>query len=587
MRRLLPLLSLAAGCKLFVDPTIAETCEDLGTCDGDGDGDADTDTPAGDADGDGYTVADGDCNDGNADIHPGAAEVCDDGGVDENCDGLVNDEDPAVTGTVEIYADLDGDGWGDVADGQACRPSDGQAELPGDCDDGDAAVNPDAEELCNNGKDDDCDGTPGECLPYEGAMGRVFASPAVVSSGPDELFGLWATAGDLTGDARDDLALSGPTAASGAGVVLLFSGLVSEDGRLATDADASIRGDAGSYLGVGMATGDLDGDGQADIVVRDTDDVAHVFAGPLDGELTASDVWMRVESVGEGSLEAGALVVADLSGDGTADLLLGDQYAGVSPDRGAVYGFDSPHASGRFDGPSEADRVLEGSADGTPGFELATGDFDGDGVLDIVTSDPYAATPVTPSGQLWIVRDGPATGTTSISDVSDAVSGTREGGLFGITLATGDLDGDGRDDLVAGAPGSSPTSGGQVFVFQGAPEGMRTVTSARTTIAQPEVETYMGYEVVVADISGDGQADLAIAEPAADAERGAIHLLYGPIPGGRQEPSALDAVIRGSVAEVLYGYGLHAAGDLDGDGSHELAVSGDINAVDVLFGGGW
>jgi hypothetical protein len=102
-----------------------------------------------DADGDGYPEGD-DCDDTDAAIHPGAAEICDE--LDNDCDGEIDEE---VTGT--WYGDADGDGWGD--DGAvltACEPSEGYADQPGDCDDEDAGVHPEADEICN-GVDDDCD----------------------------------------------------------------------------------------------------------------------------------------------------------------------------------------------------------------------------------------------------------------------------------------------------------------------------------------------------------------------------------------------------------------------------------------------
>ena len=126
--------------------------------DDDDSSDDDDDTTEADADGDGYTPADGDCDDGNASINPGADEACDD--VDNDCDGDVDEADAVDTTT--WYADADGDGYGD--DGVtivACDQPSGFITTAGDCDDGDAAVNPDADETCD-GIDNDCDGSVDE-----------------------------------------------------------------------------------------------------------------------------------------------------------------------------------------------------------------------------------------------------------------------------------------------------------------------------------------------------------------------------------------------------------------------------------------
>jgi hypothetical protein len=109
------------------------------------------------------TVGDNtDCDDADAAIHPDAQEVCDppDFSVDNDCDGLADDDDPDVdlsTGT-EWYADSDTDGFGDAATTvMACAEPSGHVGNADDCDDTRVGVNPDAAEACNE-IDDDCDG---------------------------------------------------------------------------------------------------------------------------------------------------------------------------------------------------------------------------------------------------------------------------------------------------------------------------------------------------------------------------------------------------------------------------------------------
>ncbi|MBM4393994.1 MAG: putative metal-binding motif-containing protein, partial [Deltaproteobacteria bacterium] len=101
----------------------------------------------------GYAAADGDCDDANATILPGAAETCDE--VDQDCDGRTDEG-----AQLDVYRDADGDGYGNPdALALACAPSDGWVLDATDCDDGDADIHPDADELCATvGIDDDCDG---------------------------------------------------------------------------------------------------------------------------------------------------------------------------------------------------------------------------------------------------------------------------------------------------------------------------------------------------------------------------------------------------------------------------------------------
>ena len=104
-----------------------------------------------DLDADGF-IAQDDCDDADASAYPGADEVCDE--VDNNCDGNI-DENP-IDGEA-FYLDTDGDGYGYFESiVSACAIEDGLSENPDDCDDDNAAISPDAEEVCD-GIDNNCD----------------------------------------------------------------------------------------------------------------------------------------------------------------------------------------------------------------------------------------------------------------------------------------------------------------------------------------------------------------------------------------------------------------------------------------------
>ena len=123
-------------------------------CDGkDTDCDGTIPSDESDTDGDGWKICSGDCHDADPMIHPGAGDPCD--GVDQGCDGL-DDE-----------IDLDLDGY------MICA---------GDCDDLRSDVNPDQEELCDDGIDNDCDGAIDmidvDCLRCIDLDGDGYGSPA-------------------------------------------------------------------------------------------------------------------------------------------------------------------------------------------------------------------------------------------------------------------------------------------------------------------------------------------------------------------------------------------------------------------------
>jgi hypothetical protein len=149
--------------------TLEERCGDGvdNDCDGQVDEDGDGALPTfRDADGDGYgrgaaiprcdlvegwSLLDGDCDDAADDVHPDATETCGDG-VDDDCDGLVDNGDP----NTPWFLDDDGDGYGGDAGPLQCQAVPGHALARDDCDDADPDVHPGAVDVRYDGVDADC-----------------------------------------------------------------------------------------------------------------------------------------------------------------------------------------------------------------------------------------------------------------------------------------------------------------------------------------------------------------------------------------------------------------------------------------------
>ncbi len=152
-----------------INPEAEEICDGLdNNCDINIDEDLIFEIYYADADGDGYgddniTMSDceqpvgmvsigGDCDDNDPSVNPDAEEICDD--IDNNCDGNVDENLNVVT----YYVDEDGDGFGnDDNTINDCMQPAGTATIGGDCDDNNPAINPEAEEIPNNGIDENCD----------------------------------------------------------------------------------------------------------------------------------------------------------------------------------------------------------------------------------------------------------------------------------------------------------------------------------------------------------------------------------------------------------------------------------------------
>jgi hypothetical protein len=121
-----------------------------------------------DLDDDGVSVSEGDCDDGDPAVNPNATEDCATA-ADDDCDGAADGAD--ALGCTPYFQDADGDGFGSDPTGTClCQPTEVlTVTVSDDCDDTDAAVHPEATELCNDGVDDDCDDLTDE----EGAEGCI------------------------------------------------------------------------------------------------------------------------------------------------------------------------------------------------------------------------------------------------------------------------------------------------------------------------------------------------------------------------------------------------------------------------------
>ena len=405
----------------------------------------------------------------------------------------------------------------------------------------------------------------GRAYVYSGADGSLLFTLDTPNPQEGANFGYSLTVGDVNGDGKGDIAVG----ATGEGVggnedqgrAYVYSGA---DGSLLLTLDTP-NPQADAWFGSSVAVGDVNGDGRGDIAVGADGEWlsmgwAYVFSG-ADGALLFT---LYPPNPQMGAWFGSSVAVGDVNGNGRGDIVVGapNEDVGANEYQGRAYVFSGTDGSLLF-----TLDIFNPQASAYFGYSLAVGDANGDGKGDIAVGafgEDVGSSLAQGRAYVFSGTDG------SLFSILDILEQPRSAATFGQSVAVGDVNDDGEEDIAVGAPNAAT-----VYVFAGGasspiptpPPGFLLPYSLDSPNPQPGA--YFGNSVAVGDVNDDGKGDIAVGAPKEDGggntDQGRAYVYSGA------DTSLLFTLDTPNPQRNAHFGSSVAVGDVDGDGKADIA----------------